>query len=170
METIDGADPDGGSGGDGGGVVHPGLPEFASDLNLAGGSERSADDGNAADHGLRAGEDFVAAGAERDPGEAEGDAAEGESGGDGEREVDAQLGDRAVDQGGESKDERADAGGGEDAVAGELRLQRDQEECGDQQQDGGVADRQQVQPEDASRTSRVPSAPGTMVPGTLNSR
>ncbi len=97
-----------------------GLPEFAADLDLAGGVERGAGDGGAADHGLRAGEDLAAAGAEGDPGEAEGDDAEAEACADGGCGVDAQLGDGAVDQRGEAEDEGDDAGEGEDSVAGEL--------------------------------------------------
>ncbi len=69
---------------------------------------------------MRAEEDLVATGAESYPGEAEGDGSEADAGREGGGEVDALLGDGAVDEGGEAEDEGGDSGGGEDAVAGEF--------------------------------------------------
>ena len=44
-----------------GGVAEGGLPELAADFHLAGGGEGGAGDGEFADHGLGAEEDFIAA-------------------------------------------------------------------------------------------------------------
>ena len=82
-----------------------GLPELATDLYLAGGAERGADDGGPADHGLRAGEDLAAAGAEGYPGKAEGNGAEAQACAQGRPEMNAKLGYGAVDQCGQAEDE-----------------------------------------------------------------
>ena len=102
-----------------------------------------------ADHGLRAGEDFAAAGSEGDPGEAEGDDAEAEACADGGCGVDAQFGDGAVDERGEAEDEGDDAGEREDSVAAELCFEQHQDEGGEQQHDGGVPDGKEIEAEEA---------------------
>ena len=106
---------------------------------------------SAAEHGVGAGEAFGAAGLEGDPGEAEGDGAEADAGAGGDAEVDAHLGRGAVDQRGEAEDEADDAGEREDAVAGELGFEHHQRERGEEQQDGGVLDGQQVEAEDGEQ-------------------
>ncbi len=126
-----------------------GLPELSADFDLAARGEGGAGDGEAAKHGLRAGEDFVAAGAEGDPGEAEGDDSEAETGGKGSGEVDAELGDGRVDEGAETEDEAGDSYGGEDAVAGELELEDDEGDSGYEEEDGGVVDGKEVEAEEA---------------------
>ena len=131
----------------GGGVGEAGLPEFAADFDLAGGGERGDDGGDLAEHGGGAGEDLVVAGAESDPGQEKGDAAEAEAAGYGRGEVDAEFGDRGVDQGGEAEDEGADADGGEDAVACKLGFKDNHDDGGEEQGDGGVADGKQVEAE-----------------------
>jgi len=153
-EVFDGFDEDGGARGEVGDLaagLEVGLPELAADFDLAVGGEGGAGGGEAADHRLRAEEDFVAAGAEGDPSEAEGDDAEAEAGGDGDGEMDAHLGDGGVDESGEADDEAGDACGGEDSVGGELEFEREQEDGGDEQEDGGVMDGEQVEAEEGEQ-------------------
>ena len=105
-----------------------------------------------------------------DPCEAEGDDAESNARARGHAKVDAHLRRWPVDQCGQPEDQTDDAYSPEHSVAGELRLQHHERQRGEEQKDGGVLDGQQVQPKMASSIISVPSAPGTMVPGTLNSR
>ena len=63
--------------------------------------------------------------------------------------MDAQLGDGAVDEGGEAEDEADDAGQREHAVAAELCLEQHQHECREQQNDRSMADGKQIQAEEA---------------------
>ena len=170
-EAFDGADEDGGVEGEGG--AGAGLPEFASDFDLACfvGSVDGADEGLPADHGGGAGEDLVAAGAEGDPGEAEGDDAESQA----ERriavaEVDLEFGDGGIDEGGEAEDESEDAGEGEGAVAGEFEFEEDKDGGGEEERTAVWRMGRRLRPKMPRRTRKVPRAPGTMVPGTLNSR
>src|SRR5271155_1184927 len=104
-ETFDAADVNRRTDGERCRAAQGGLPEFAANLDLAGGVERSARDGSAADHRLRTGEDFASARAQGDPGEAEGDGSEAKARAYCRCGVDSQFGDGAVDEGGEAEDE-----------------------------------------------------------------
>ncbi len=124
------------------------------------------------DEGLGAEEGLGAAGFEGDVCEAEGDDAEAYACADGYACVDAELGDGAVDEGGEAEDE-AEGGGsgeGEDAVAGEFGLEGHHDEGGEEEHDGGVADGQEVDAEESEEDEEGTDGAGTTVPGTLNSR
>jgi hypothetical protein len=99
------------------------LPEFAADLDLPGRAERGADNGCAANHSLRAGENFAATCTQSDPGEPEGDCAKAQSCSQRRCGVDPQFWDRAIDKRCEAEDEAANADQREDAVASELRLE-----------------------------------------------
>src|SRR6185437_13366433 len=57
-------------------VTKGGLPQLAADFHLSVGGQRCLGDCDCAHHRLRAGEDFAAAGAKSNPGEAEGDGSE----------------------------------------------------------------------------------------------
>ena len=130
-EVFDGLDDDFGSDGEKGVIGEAGLPKFTADLDLSCGGEGGAGDGEFADHGLGAEEDFVAFGAEGQECEAEGDTAEAEAGGDGYGEVDAELGDGGVDEGSEAEDQGGDGGCGEDSVAGVFEFEDEEDDGGD---------------------------------------
>ena len=141
-------DSDGGSEVEGALVAEARSPDLAADLDLAGGVEWCAGKGDGSDHGLGPGEDFGAAGFEGDPCEAEGDGAEAEAGGDGGGGVDAEFGDGGVDQCHEAEDETDDAGEAECSVAGEFGFENDEDQSGEQECDGGVADRKEIETEE----------------------
>src|ERR1700761_3326129 len=114
-----------------------GLPELSVDEDLAARSEGLLGDGDVPDEGLRPCDDLVAACANGDAHEEDGDESECDAAGDGGRDMDTHLGDGAVNEGESSKDEREDAGGGENAVAGEFGFENEQGEGRDEEHHGG---------------------------------
>ncbi len=124
----------------GAGVQRPGgvgVPEFAVDEDLAVGGEVGAGDAEFADDSLRAGDDFVAAGAPGNGHEEGRDQSEGKTDGQRGEQLDAHLGDGAIDQQQAAEGERDDASDGEDAVGDELCLQGEEDEGqGDERERG----------------------------------
>jgi hypothetical protein len=115
------------------------------DENFAGGGKVGAGDAQLADDALRAGDDFVAAGAPCDGHEEGGDESEGKTDRQGNNELDAHLRDGTVDQKQTAEGECDDAPDGEDAVGDEFCLQGEQDKSQGDESERGVAGRQQIQ-------------------------
>ena len=134
---------------------------------LTGGGEGGLGDGDGAEHGLGASEDLAAAGADGDPGQTEGDDAETKACGEGGGGVDALLGDGAVDESDEAEDQGDGAEESENAVAGELGLEDDEHDGGEEESNGGVADGEEIETEEREEDEESSERAGDDGPGDI---
>src|SRR5882757_11013246 len=105
---------------------------------MAGRTERGTDYSHVADQGLRSQQDLAPSSAQGQPCEAKGYNSEADASTQGGRQMDAEFGDGAVHKRSQAEDQRDDTSERKDAVAGELRLKRDHDQRGHQQQHGGM--------------------------------